>query len=160
MISQRRLLSALAIFAAISTLGCYLTISNFRLSPTQSISWLSSKEDAIPLAPIPKSEHDPHPIIHLLHKAESQFEQLLRKETQDVASSTRAYRAMRGRHPPPGFEKRHQYAVDNNAVIVEEFWDQIYYDLRPFLVLNRTMMRTAVKSQPEIIQVRNGKVTQ
>lgn len=159
MIERRKLLPLLAVFAAFSILGSYLIISNLHVSPVQSIPWLSSKVDASPVAPIPKSEHDPHPIIHMLYKADSEFHQLLRKETHDLASSARAYRARRGRHPPPGFEQWHQYALDNKAFIIEEFWDQIYHDLKPLWALNRTLMHAAIRNQNKIIHVRNGKVT-
>ncbi|KAG0645212.1 Beta-1 [Hyphodiscus hymeniophilus] len=149
----------LAALATLSILGSYLALSSFNLSPIKSLSILTASHDVAPVAPNTAPADDTHPIIHLLLKADREFEQLLRKETHELASSASAYRARRGRHPPPGWDKWHHDAVDNDVIITGEFWDQIYHDLKPLWAFNQTRMRAAIKSQIEIIQVRNGKAT-
>ena len=70
-----------------------------------------------------------HPIDHLIHNAQTEFDAVLAKQTHDLHAGAAAYRERRGRHPPPGFDAWYKYAQEHNAVIVEDFWDQIYHDL-------------------------------
>ncbi|KAE8441709.1 hypothetical protein EG329_004538 [Mollisiaceae sp. DMI_Dod_QoI] len=119
----------------------------------------SSSEDVAPLDPIPDPNDDSHPIIELLRKADEEFNAFLDKETFDLPAAAKRYRERRGRHPPPGFDKWWQYAKDNNATIVEDFWDQIYHDLNPLWALNPKDMLDNVRAQPRLFKLRNGKVT-
>ena len=82
-----------------------------------------------------------HPIDLLIHEAEEGFSNLLAKETKDFSSTAARYRKLRGRHPPPGFEAWWKYAQERDAVLVEEFFDQIYHDLNPFWGIDATQIR-------------------
>jgi hypothetical protein len=84
MLNSHRLLPELAVLAAFSILGYYLTLSNLHVSPVQFVLWLTSAEDAAPLEPIP--QNDPHLVVDLLRDADAEFDKLLSKETHDVAS--------------------------------------------------------------------------
>ncbi|KAF4628383.1 hypothetical protein G7Y89_g9765 [Cudoniella acicularis] len=109
--------------------------------------------------PLPAKGTDPHPIVELLHRADGEFRALLNRETYDVAAAARQYREKRGRHPPPGFDKWWQYAYDNRAMFVEDFWNPIYDDLNPMWALDPKAMLADVRAQKMQFRVRNGTVT-
>jgi hypothetical protein len=157
-----RIIRLLPYVAGISTLLILATFvySGNLDSTLHLVPWLSNTPgEPAPLDPIPDAKDDPHPIIELLHQADSEFKALLSKETFDLAASARRYREKRGRHPPPGFDKWWKYAHDNNATIVEEFWDQIYHDLTPLWALDQKEMLKDVRAQPRLFKLRQGKVT-
>jgi hypothetical protein len=97
-----------------------------------------------------------HPIDELIEKAEKNFEGLLKKETHDLINAAAVYRRRRGRHPPPGFDVWFKFAQDNNAVIVEDFFDQIYDDLGPFWGVEAKNMRREGWDYEQTISIRNG----
>lgn len=96
-----------------------------------------------------------HPIDHLIKKARKAQDELMAKETHDLDSTAKAYRKRRGRHPPPGFDKWFEYAKSHNAIIVEDFFDQIYHDLNPFWGLPAKHTRQQAKQLPFKISIRN-----
>jgi hypothetical protein len=104
-----------------------------------------------------------HPIDRLMLNAEKEFNALISKETFDLRSAAAAYRERRGRHPPPGFNAWFTYAKQHNAIIVEDFWDQIYHDITPLWALSPREMRRDVRANMrddgKFINVRNGKAT-
>jgi hypothetical protein len=143
-----------------SCIATFLLLCGYYFAPFDTgIYFWPAAQDVETLEPIPDPAHDTHPIIQLAHNAQAAFDQLLSKETHDVASASGAYRERRGRHPPPGFDKWHAYAREQNAIVVEEFWDQIYHDLAPLWALNQRQMREHVEAQEEIIRIRNHKVS-
>ena len=111
-----------------------------------------------PPAPVerPKAQApaSPHPIDELIQGAENLFEDLLKKESKDLKSAAAEYRKRRGRHPPPGFDTWFKFAQDNGAVMVEDFWDQIYHDLGPFWGLPASTMRKEAWDYEMTIHVR------
>ncbi|RDL41420.1 uncharacterized protein BP5553_01399 [Venustampulla echinocandica] len=109
--------------------------------------------------PLPSTAEDSHPIVELLHHADDDYRALLKKETYDLASAAQRYREKRGRHPPPGFDRWWQYARDNHAMIVEDFWDPIYDDVNPMWALDPLDMQKDVLAQRAIFQIRGGNVT-
>ncbi|KAL2131699.1 hypothetical protein VTI74DRAFT_4718 [Chaetomium olivicolor] len=100
-----------------------------------------------------------HPIDHLITAAEKEFTTLLSRETHTLAATAAAYRARRGRHPPPGFDKWYAFAKHHKAVIVEEFWDQIYHDLEPFWGVPPARIRRDARNFEMRIEVRGGKAS-
>jgi hypothetical protein len=96
-----------------------------------------------------------HPITTLIEGAEVAFEDLLRKESHDLKSAAAAYRTRRGRHPPPGFDAWYDFAEDNGAVMVEDFFDQIYHDLGPFWGVEPKVMRKEAWDYEMTINIRN-----
>jgi hypothetical protein len=91
--------------------------------------------------------------------ADREFSSRLSKETFDLKSAAAAYRERRGRHPPPGFDRWFEFAKNHKAIIVEDFWDQIYDDINPLWALPQDQMRRNVRGHNKIIHVRNGKAT-
>jgi hypothetical protein len=113
------------------------------------------------LSTTPKSGHGAtsHPIDRLIAAADKEFADKLAKATETLPDAAAAYRKRRGRHPPPGFNKWHAFAKEKNAVIVEDFWDQIYHDLEPFWALPPAQIRRDAREFEERIEVRDGKAS-
>lgn len=123
------------------------------LSPTPYAESSSNNE-----LPISKPNQE-HPIDTLIANAEKTFEELLQKESHDVNAAAAEYRKRRGRHPPPGFDAWFKFAQDNNAVMVEDFFDQIYHDLGPYWGVTPARMRTQARDAGMVISIRNGNAT-
>lgn len=99
---------------------------------------------------------DQHPIDKLIYDAQLTFAELTSKESKSIEAAAEAYRKRRGRHPPPGFDKWYKFAADNNALIVEDFFDQIYHDLEPFWGLPAKVLRKESWDFEMTINIRNG----
>ena len=99
-----------------------------------------------------------HPIDDLAKAAERKAEELLSKETRNTSAAAAAYRARRGRHPPPGFDAWVEYALSQDCIVVEDFFDQIYRDIEPFLGLKASEIRDAAANLPDVIRIRDGRV--
>ncbi|PBP24926.1 capsule associated protein [Diplocarpon rosae] len=129
------------------------------LHPDAPTRWPGAHNDARPVAlPFPEQE-DSHPVLALIGHAERHFEQVLAKETLTLTAAARRYRERRGRQPPPGFDKWWKYAKQNNAIIIEDFWDQIYHDLNPLWALDQEDMLRDVRAQTDQMKIRKGNVT-
>ncbi|KAG7293486.1 hypothetical protein NEMBOFW57_003537 [Staphylotrichum longicolle] len=100
-----------------------------------------------------------HPIDGLVQAAEKEFAAKLSRETHTLSAAAAAYRKRRGRHPPPGFDIWYEFATENNALIVEDFWDQIYHDLEPFWGVNPAQIRKDAREFEMRIEIRNGKAS-
>lgn len=98
-----------------------------------------------------------HPIDLLIENADKQFSDILSRQSYSLKDAAAAYRKRRGRHPPPGFDTWYRYAAERDAVMVEDFWDQIYHDLEPFWALPANELRKGAWDYEMTIKVR-GKV--
>ncbi|KAI1640821.1 hypothetical protein F4809DRAFT_353825 [Biscogniauxia mediterranea] len=97
-----------------------------------------------------------HPIDRLIQIAEKDFEGVLAKQSSTLTEAAAAYRERRGRHPPPGFDKWYNFAKKHDAVMVEDFFDQIYHDLNPFWGVQPKLMRRDAWDFEMTINIRNG----
>lgn len=97
-----------------------------------------------------------HPIDRLIDLADKQFADQLTQESHTLSEAAAAYRQRRGRHPPPGFDQWYAFAKEQNAVMVEAFWDQIYHDLEPFWALPAQEIRRGAWDYEMTINVRDG----
>lgn len=100
-----------------------------------------------------------HPIDELILDSDRTLDHLLLKRATDVKSAAANYRDRRGRHPPPGFDKWVEYALAHDAILVEQFFDRIDKDLRPFWALNVTITASQAGGWEHVIRVRNGAAT-
>lgn len=100
-----------------------------------------------------------HPIDTLIMEADTLFQDTMMKESHSLRNAAAAYRTRRGRHPPPGFDQWYEHAKDNGALIVEDFFDQIYHDLAPFWGLAPATMRKESWDYEMNINIRNGHAT-
>ncbi|KAL2148205.1 hypothetical protein VTH82DRAFT_5985 [Thermothelomyces myriococcoides] len=98
-----------------------------------------------------------HPIDRLVRAAEKEFASKIAKATTSLPEAAAAYRKRRGRHPPPGFDQWYQFAVEKQAIIVEDFWDQIYHDLEPFWAVNPALIRKNAREFEMRIHIRDHK---
>lgn len=98
-----------------------------------------------------------HPIDAMIRAGEAEFAAMMRTQTHSLHAAAKAYRARRGRHPPPGFDAWHAYATARNAVMVEQFWDQIYHDLTPLWGLPAALLRKEAWDFEMTIHIRDGK---
>ncbi|RYP02583.1 hypothetical protein DL765_010725 [Monosporascus sp. GIB2] len=98
-----------------------------------------------------------HPIDSLILNASRQHELLLRKRSTNIHFAAAEYRIRRGRNPPPGFDKWFDYAQRHDAIIIEQFFDRIEHDIRPFWGLDpaEVVARTAAVSE-DFVRVRGG----
>ncbi|OAA57793.1 Lipopolysaccharide-modifying protein [Cordyceps fumosorosea ARSEF 2679] len=106
-----------------------------------------------------KGNSKSHPIDSLISDAQHKFTELLRKETKTVEDAAQAYRQRRGRHPPPGFHEWFEFAQSKNALIVEDFFDQIHHDIEPFWGVDAAAMRRESRAFEMTINVRDGRAT-
>lgn len=97
-----------------------------------------------------------HPITKLMREAKTRHEAQLAKRSLDVAAAADRYRTARGRHPPPGFDKWFQAALDSDSIVVEEYFDRIYKDLTPFWALDVDTISRRANSWYWVVKVRNG----
>lgn len=118
--------------------------------PNITFKWLSLPTNV---------KSDVHPIDTLIERANKTYDTLLLKQTYEIETTAAQYRLRRGRHPPPGFDTWFQYAQQRDAVIVEDFFDQIYHDLGPFWGLSSRNMRAEARKSGMVISIRNGKAT-
>lgn len=96
------------------------------------------------------------PIRELMINASTRFDHLVAQRAGDMWAASGRYRIRRGRHPPPGFDKWVEAAVESNAVIVEEFFDRIYKDLTPFWGLDPRILRERANTWHWVLRIRNG----
>lgn len=98
-----------------------------------------------------------HPIDDLIKDGDQLFHSRLAEQSHDLASAAAKYRTRRERHPPPGFNAWFDFAQKNDAIIVEEFFDQIYHDISPFWALSPRWIARQAKNFDHVISVRRGK---
>lgn len=149
-------------FISILLLGLYNPSKVIRLIP-------SSLHNVISLASNPKadlfavfsniSSNDSHPIEKLITDARHTHEGILKERSFDLTLSGIRYRKRRKRHPPPGFDKWVEYAIEHDAVIVEKFFDRIYHDLKPFWAVDAKIVAESAANWDHVVQVRDGQAT-
>ncbi|KAJ6787418.1 hypothetical protein PWT90_04818 [Aphanocladium album] len=101
-----------------------------------------------------------HPIKKLMIDAQYEHENIIQtKRTYDLKTTAERYRQLRGRHPPPGFDKWMEAALAADAIIVEEYFDRIYKDVAPFWGLDATTLATRAAGGQFVVKVRNGTVS-
>ncbi|KAK3901867.1 glycosyltransferase [Staphylotrichum tortipilum] len=139
----RYLLPALLLLATVTLFTSPHALSS-RLSPLLAAS------------PWPGARHK-HPIDGLIAAAEKEFEAKLARATDTIEEAAAEYRKRRGRHPPPGWDKWYAFAREKDALVVEEFWDQVYHDLEPFWGVPPAKIRRDAGRFEMRIAVRGGK---
>lgn len=97
-----------------------------------------------------------HAIEPLLRNAYDHWKSIELKQPTNLKAGLDAYRRHRGRHPPPGFEAWYQQALKSRAIIVEEYFDQIYEDLEPFWGMPPSDIRSSISGWEWTLHVRNG----
>lgn len=101
-------------------------------------------------------DRPPHLIDHLIRAGKAEHQRLSELHTHSVNDAAAAYRARRGRHPPPRFDQWVDFAHSKGSLINEEFFDQIYHDLEPFWGAEPYGMRLIAQTWIQSISVRDG----
>ncbi|GAA6051753.1 hypothetical protein JCM3770_002715 [Rhodotorula araucariae] len=86
-----------------------------------------------------------HPISHLIARAEEQWDDVLRRQSQTLDQAVEEYRRRYKMNPPAGFDSWWRYAMQNRVILVDEY-DQIHSDILPFLSLPPSEFRRRVMS--------------
>ncbi|GAA5875922.1 hypothetical protein JCM8547_008348 [Rhodosporidiobolus lusitaniae] len=81
-----------------------------------------------------------HPIAHLISRAEEEWDDLLRRQSQTLEQAVEEYERRYGMKPPAGFDAWWRYAMENRVILVDEY-DQIHSDLLPFFSLQPSELR-------------------
>jgi hypothetical protein len=97
-----------------------------------------------------------HPIKELMAEAGEIHREKLSRRSYDMYAAASRYRARRGRHPPPGFDRWLQAAFHSDAVVVEDYYDRIYKDLAPFWAMDIDVIRRRANDWHWVVRVRNG----
>ncbi|KAH6962073.1 glycosyltransferase family 90 protein [Ilyonectria sp. MPI-CAGE-AT-0026] len=88
--------------------------------------------------------------------ARTRHDEILSKRITDLETAAAEYRTRRGRHPPPGFDRWFQAALDTNAVVVEDYFDRIYKDLTPYWAIEDYTLKRRSSAWHFVVKVRNG----
>jgi hypothetical protein len=130
-----------------------LSLPKFSKPPRPEVIGLDGISDAI------GGEYYAHPIDQLIVDADKDFKRVLSTQAFTLEETATQYRKRRGRHPPPGFDAWYGFASSTGAVIVEEFWDQIYHDLEPFQEAAPSTLRRQAAAFPRGISIREDKIS-
>ncbi|RDA83649.1 hypothetical protein CP532_4658 [Ophiocordyceps camponoti-leonardi (nom. inval.)] len=103
--------------------------------------------------------HTKHPIRKLMMDARRRHDDALGRRSTDLDTAAARYRARRKRHPPPGFDRWFKAAMDDKAVVVEDFFDRIYKDLTPYWALDPETLKKRAGAWHYVVRVRNGKAS-
>ncbi|KAH6654811.1 glycosyltransferase family 90 protein [Truncatella angustata] len=98
-----------------------------------------------------------HPIDDLVLDAGRTHDLLLTQRSTKIGDAAAKYRTRRGRHPPPGFDKWFEYAMRHNAIVVEQFFDRIEHDIRPFWATEARLTAYQASTWDNLVRVRDGK---
>ncbi|KAJ5157007.1 uncharacterized protein N7482_008107 [Penicillium canariense] len=83
-----------------------------------------------------------HPIDLLIHKGTIHYDNYLLQASasKNLEEAIWEYRKRYRQHPPPGFDKWFEYAVNRSSIIIDDF-DQIYENLLPFRAIRPAEIR-------------------
>ncbi|KAL2888493.1 Beta-1,2-xylosyltransferase 1 [Ceratocystis lukuohia] len=131
-----------------------LSVPTITDDPTSPFPGIPESEDISKIT-APQGPANGHPIDNLVRLADERFDDLTSARTYTLSAASVAYRQRRGRHPPPGFDEWHAFATKHNAVIVEDFFDQIYRDIEPFWGIPAATIRKDADDFEMRISIRN-----
>ncbi|KAF1925541.1 glycosyltransferase family 90 protein [Didymella exigua CBS 183.55] len=122
------------------------------------------QSSSTPLGSIPIDLKEGHPAEQLINAAETELQQLLKRQSKSLDQAVREYRRRNGIAPPPHFDKWFEFAQRRNVVMIDEF-DMINQMLLPFWALEPKTIRSRIKnaighedSALIAVAIRNGEV--
>lgn len=148
--------SILGLFAVVAVF--FLLSAHWVLRPSRHGSSLSASpntDDTPVVVEDAGNNNDTHPISQLVDRAAEDWDTLLHGQAHDLETALNNYRNRRGRHPPPQFDKWFEFAKEHDAVIVEEFFDQIHHDLNPFWAFGPGEIRYQASNMKHRVVVRD-----
>jgi hypothetical protein len=159
-VPRRLLRPSLACYILLGVIASLLLLSRFFAPSSEYLRDRLSNTPFFRPSPPPYEEKlasaKRHPIDDLIARAQQIQTGLLSERSLHLKNAAARYRARRGRHPPPGFDKWFEYAVKHDAIIVEEFFDRIDHDIRPFWALDAKTTATRAAKWYNSVRVRGG----
>ena len=77
------------------------------------------------------TEVQKHPVELLVQDANTKFENLLSKQSQNYTAAYSEYQRRYGIDPPPGFEAWYEFAASKYSLVIDDF-DTLYESVSPF----------------------------
>jgi hypothetical protein len=101
-----------------------------------------------------------HPIPKLMVDAREEFEAKIKRQSRTLEQAVAEYTRRYNRGPPKGFDLWFEFAMANNAVIIDEY-DQLISDLNPFWLfsgseLKRRCIQVGYLPSVDLVRVQNG----
>jgi len=96
-----------------------------------------------PFEPVPIDISEGHPASQLIHTAESEFADVLSRQSASLAGAVSEYRRRYGIAPPPHFDKWYEFAIRNDVVMIDEY-DMINEMLLPFWAVKPATIRSRI----------------
>lgn len=92
--------------------------------------------------------------------AEDKYNALLKKQSKTLEEAVAEYTRRYGRAPPKGFDGWYQFAIDNGAIIIDEY-DQLAKDMEPFWQLTGKDLRkrcidVGYLPSVDLVRIENG----
>lgn len=84
-----------------------------------------------------------HPAVQLIGAAESEFSNVLSRQSNSLADAVHEYRRRYGIAPPPHFDEWYEFAVRNKVVMIDEY-DTISEMLLPFWAIKPATIRSRI----------------
>ncbi|KAF3920285.1 hypothetical protein AA313_de0209048 [Arthrobotrys entomopaga] len=103
-----------------------------------------------------------HPIERLFNQNLKRFERLAASQSKTPEQAVKAYKKRYSRDPPPGFTKWVEYALQNNASVIDDY-DVIEERIKPFRAFTPADLKARVRSWTqnadsfETLKIRGGK---
>lgn len=89
---------------------------------------------------VPATPEGGHPMLHLMTKAQKDFEALHKRQSKTLQEAVNEYRRRYGIPPPPNFDKWYEFAKARDVQLVDEY-DTILESLTPFWGLKPSVIR-------------------
>lgn len=96
-----------------------------------------------PFDPVPVNLSKGHPAAQLISAAETEFQNVLTRQSKSLADAVREYRRRNGISPPPHFDKWYELATRHGVVMIDEF-DTINQMLLPFWAVKPATIRSRI----------------
>ena len=85
-----------------------------------------------------------HPIPKLMAQAETQFRDLLSRQSQTLEAAVKEYQRRYSRKPPRGFDDWWRFAQNASVLMIDDY-DNIHEDLAPFWNTSAQQLRSRAK---------------
>ncbi|KAK3322617.1 hypothetical protein B0H66DRAFT_581699 [Apodospora peruviana] len=121
---QAKARSTLWVFALVSLVPYMTNIFAIRSAESSAPPWSASS-----------SGSEPHPVAALIHSAQHDFDDMLKRQSQNYTAAVQEYQSRYGIAPPPGFDTWYEFAVASQSPIIDDF-DTIFDTISPFLRLS------------------------
>lgn len=110
---------------------------------TDAPSKLPTTTPSSPFEPIPLDVSNGHPAAQLINAAETEFQNVMDRQSKSLAAAVQEYRRRYGIAPPPNFDKWYEFAVRNEVVMIDEY-DMINEMLLPFWAIKPATIRSRI----------------